>query len=276
MKILHPTAFSQPAEKARVLALDLLNRLNGKLHIVHVQERYKEGAIANTAIDSVNPVFQEHTEESHQTEVRRILEMLKNLTPEGASNELIWGKAVKELLRIAPDYDLIVMSAHGDNPLDDYFLGGVAGRLIRRSSTPMLTVRPSSQTREVRRVLVATDFGAASKEAWRWCQQLKEKGIEIICAHIIETPSVEGSKFTFKHLNDALVEFSEGLDEGVVRDGNAIEVLPQLAQELNADVIAIGRRKHSTAIGLLMGSRADGLVRSSAIPILSIPSTKAA
>ena len=60
MKILHPTAFSQPAEKARVIALDLTNRLSAKLHIVHVQERYQQGGIANTAIDSVNPAFHEH------------------------------------------------------------------------------------------------------------------------------------------------------------------------------------------------------------------------
>ncbi len=271
MNILHPTAFSQPAEKARILAIDLSKSLSAKLHIVHVQERFKEGNFVSTAIDDVNPNFLEYTEQNQKNEVKQLLEKLKALTPKGASYELIWGKPLRELLRIAAKYDLIVMSAHGDNPLDDYFIGGVAGRLMRRSPVPTLTLRPNSEVSSIKRVLVATDFGEASKKAWLWSQQLKAKGVELICVHIIEAPSIESGKHTFKHIKDALAAFTEGQAETAIRDGHAVEALPKLAKELAADAIVIGRKKHSAAVGLLMGSRADGLLRSSAIPILTVP-----
>jgi nucleotide-binding universal stress UspA family protein len=36
MRILHPTDFSGTADKARAVALDLTDRLDASLHLVHV------------------------------------------------------------------------------------------------------------------------------------------------------------------------------------------------------------------------------------------------
>jgi nucleotide-binding universal stress UspA family protein len=57
----------------------------------------------------------------------------------------------------------------------------------------------------------------------------------------------------------------------VVRAGNPVTVLPELAVEVGADLIAIGIRQHRAAAGLLLGSRADALIRSSKVPVLSVP-----
>jgi nucleotide-binding universal stress UspA family protein len=57
----------------------------------------------------------------------------------------------------------------------------------------------------------------------------------------------------------------------LLRQGNPIQVLPKLAEEVGADVIAIGVKRRAGALGLVLGSRADALLRSSPIPILSVP-----
>jgi len=56
-----------------------------------------------------------------------------------------------------------------------------------------------------------------------------------------------------------------------VREGEPVSVLPKLAQELGADLLVIGIRHHRAAIGLLLGNRADALLRSSVVPVLSVP-----
>lgn len=277
MRILHPTDFSHTAAKALALAIDLGERLGAPVHLVHVQERFTEAPftpyLALQRVD-VNPELLKLLEEQRQEEMRHLRERLANLTPPGGSNELRWGKPLAELLEIAPNFDLIVMGAHGANRFDNFFLGGVAGRLVRRSPTPVLTVRDEAESTSVRRILVATDFGPASENAWQFCCELAERGgFSLSLAHVLAEKDPQPLTATRE-----AVEKLEALACGrkahhVLRQGDPVAVLPQLALEEGADVIAIGVKRHSAAVGLLFGSRADGLIRSSPVPILSVPLT---
>lgn len=274
MKILHPTDFSKTAEKARVLALDLHAKLPGGFHVVHVQEDYSTSnqPFVSMTIDGLSGELRQRFEEARQEEVKQLRERLAFLTPEGGSSELIWGKPIRELLAILPSHDLVVMGAHGANLLDSYFVGGVAGRLVRRSPTPILTVRESCQQTVVKRVLVATDFGEASKNAWEWCQQLRDAGIKLVAAHVIDSQRLQDDIGYQQVVTEALGFFAKDQAERqVLREGNPVDVLPKLAEELEADAIVIGVRQHSGALGLLLGSRADGLIRASSVPVLSVP-----
>lgn len=274
MRILHPTDFSRTAEKARSLALDLMRRTNGSLHIVHVQQRYEGGAGGRSgpALDSLNPSVVARLEEERKLEVRRIQERLANLASDGATHELRWGNPLGELLDASRDVDLVVMGAHGANRFDDAFLGGTAGRLVRRSRVPVLTVREEARDPELKRILVATDFSDASRHAWHSVEPLGRHGIELTLAHVIDDPRYRGDASYARRAAEAMTEMAHGnAKRHVLREGNPIRVLPELADEVGADAICVGTRRHVGAMGLLMGSRADALLRSSPVPILSVP-----
>lgn len=269
MKILHPTDFSHTAEHARTLALDLSDRLGATLHVVHVQEKFMEGSGDHTYLlgraENLSSELLKRLEESREEEVTHIRQRLERLTPEGSSSELRWGKTVPELLELSKQHDLVVMGAHGANRLDNYFLGGTAGRLARRSSTPILSVRDEADTTSVQRILVATDFGVASRNAWEFARSLAEHGIEIAVAHVTTDPDT----------SDAVTEldaFTGDTDvRKVIREGDPVDALPNIAREIGADVIAIGIWRHAGPLGLVLGSQADALLRSSPVPILSVP-----
>lgn len=275
MRILHPTDFSKTAEKALAVARDLRARTSGELHLVHVQQRFNQGMshpYLQPQLDSLNPELAKRVEQDRQAEVKGLQEMLKHLATPDASHELRWGDTLRELLDVAPDYDLVVMGAHGANRLDNFFLGGVAGRLVRRATTPVITVRDELPSTEIRRVLVATDFGEASRAAWRFCRTLRQHGIKLVVAHVLDDARVQDNPDYMSTVTDALNQLTgDDAERHVVREGNPATELPAAAAAVGADLIAIGLRRHSSAIGLLMGSRADALIRSSAIPILSVP-----
>lgn len=273
MRILHPTDFSQPALKALGIARDLHVRLGGGLHIVHAQRRFEsdQGRL-RPQLDTFNPEMLNQLEEQRAAEVARLRGMLSHLASPDASYELLWGNPVEELLRIQDQYDLVVMGAHGANRFDNVFLGGVAGRFVRRSSVPVITVREESAVSTVRRVLVATDFGDASQSAWQLAQKLAATGIEVLLTHVIEDVRQAGDQGYLQSLNDKLSTMSAGMAKRIiVEDGNPAEVLPRVAESTGADLIVIGLRQHRAALGLLLGSRADALIRSSAVPVLSVP-----
>lgn len=273
MRILHPTDFSQPAQLALALARDLRRRTNGTLHVVHVQQRFEtEGARLRPQLDSLNLELNRRVEEGRGQEVERLRGMLSHLASPDATSELVWGNPVVELLAMQDRFDLVVMGAHGANRFDNVFLGGVAGRFVRRSYLPVITVREEADVGRVRRVLVATDFGAASWAAWRFVRDLTGEGTELVLAHVVDDERVRDDAAHIQSVTDKLSELSGGeASRIVVRAGNPVTALPELAVEAGADLIAIGIRQHRAAAGLLLGSRADALIRSSKVPVLSVP-----
>lgn len=274
MRILHPTDFSRTAEKARHLALAMAERLGGDVHVIYVQQRFETEPrrYLQPTPDALNPEAVRRLDEARADEVRRIQERLKHLAADGGSWELRWGHPVTEVLDSARTCELIVMGAHGANRIDTFFLGGVAGRVVRRTEVPVLTVRDECSVKDVASVLVATDFGDASRHAWRHLEGWLEKGVTLHLAHVIDDPRYHGDADYVRRAEEAMREMAHGHAVSMrVQEGNPIDVLPQLAEELGADAIAVGVRRHAGAIGLLLGSRADALLRSSDVPVLSIP-----
>lgn len=276
MRILHPTDFSQPALQALGIARDLHKRLGGSLHIVHAQRRFEsDQSRMRPKLDTFNPEMLNQLEEQRQAEVERLRGMLSHLASPDASYELLWGNPVEELLRIQSEYDLVVMGAHGANRFDNIFLGGVAGRFVRRGRVPIITIREESTVTEVRRVLVATDFGESSKAAWQFAQKLAAAGVELLLTHVVDDVRQTDDQDYLQSATDTLSSISAGLAQRImVEEGNPAVVLPRLANEVGADLIVIGLRQHPAALGLLLGSRADALIRSSDVPVLAVPLTE--
>lgn len=280
MRILHPTDFSQPAQKALAIARDLRARTGGTLHVVHAQRDVdarlpgspSQWAGSRPQLDTFNPELLNQLAQERSATVEKLRGMLSHMASPDGTYELLWGNPVEELLQIQEQYDLVVMGAHGASRFDRHFLGGVAGRFIRRTSVPVISVREETTTQAVKRVVVATDFGKASQSAWEFALGLKASGVDIVLAHVVDDEELVGVAEHTALVTRRLSAISGGeASRLIIKEGVPALVLPQLAEEAGADLIAIGMRHHSAAVGLLLGSRADALLRSSAVPVLSVP-----
>lgn len=272
MRILHPTDFSRTADLARTLALDLAERFAAELRVVHVLQRFVDQGGApyvRAHLEAIDADVQRRIDEQEATRLAGLRERLRALAGPNGTPDLVEGEPLAELLRLSRDHDLVVMGAHGQHPFDDVFLGGTAGRLVRRSTVPVLTVRETCTVTSVRRLLVASDFGEASLTAWSYATELARRGgLKLVLAHVTDGREADASAAT-----RALETLSAGRAERLaVRSGSPIDVLPAIAQDVGADAIVVGLRRQGRVAGLLLGSRADALLRSSAVPILSVPS----
>ena len=140
-------------------------------------------------------------------------------------------------------------------------------------------------------LLVGVDGSEGGARAIKFAaQRAKESQAHLIVAYVIEwspytfnTPQENEARHkrreeeiaraeneVLRPLVDALK--SEGLNaEGIVRHGQAAEVLSQLAGEHKVDQIFIGRRGLSKLKTLLFGSVASSLVQVSPVPVTVIP-----
>ncbi|HEX2910768.1 MAG TPA: universal stress protein [Chloroflexia bacterium] len=157
-KILVPLDGSVLSEKVLPYAVRLANRLNGQILLMRAVE------VPSLMVDSTNREMEiiKQAEEYLEQVVSTITNESNSPHMEAArvTHMVVYGDAVKEISELAPfeKVDLIIMTTHGRSGFSRLVLGSVAGQILRRSSVPVMLVRPQEQKHE--HTLVETLSGA--------------------------------------------------------------------------------------------------------------------
>jgi len=140
-------------------------------------------------------------------------------------------------------------------------------------------------------LLVGTDCSTCSSRALEYAKQwAKASGLRLFVAHVIEwspfsfnTPQELEQRHKRRedelqrarsHVIDPIIESlrAEGVDaEGIIRHGHPAETLNELATELGATNIIIGRRGQSAIKAKLFGSATSTLVQIADHPVTVVP-----
>jgi nucleotide-binding universal stress UspA family protein len=194
--------------------------------------------------------------------------------------------------------DLIVMGTHGRGGVTHLLLGSVAERVIRTAPCSVLTVR-DVPPRNIRRILVPTDFSATADEALGYARLLASRfGASLQLLHVLDDPFVSGGLATEAYLTEAAVTRSALLQEAVNRlahrvgplrrasepekgpgitrvdaevlFGKGAHTIAEYAANHGADLIVIGTHGRTGIAHLILGSIAERLVRTAPCPVLTV------
>jgi nucleotide-binding universal stress UspA family protein len=179
--------------------------------------------------------------------------------------------------------ELIVMGIHQHGAFEQALGENTATRVMGRASVPVLGVRPALSGLP-RRIMVATDFGDASREAAHIAANLAEPGGCVILVHVsLPSPIVEegdegaalvqreGIEHAFLHLSDEISQGKSIRVETLNRAGDAGAQLVAAATLISPDLIAIASQRHHLITRLLLGSVTRKLTREGCWPMLVTP-----
>jgi len=149
----------------------------------------------------------------------------------------------------------------------------------------MLYAAPAVEV-DLKRVLVATDFSAASEKALRHAIAIAQSyGAKFYLAHVVSAlgfklaggdaaaMAIESAKRDLLQLEGRLAQAGAltGIEhETVVSEGNVWEQLELVIEQEHVDLIVIGTHGRSGISRLLFGSVAEGVVRGATMPVLLI------
>jgi nucleotide-binding universal stress UspA family protein len=141
MKIVHPTDFSECAEQARGLAIELAQALSAELILLHVAVEaplFREGLIRARELERV---FEEQREWAKKALEERAAECRGKGVPTVA--RIVTGVPHQEIVATAQREGaaFIVMGTQGRGGLERVFLGSVADRIIRAAPCAVVTRR---------------------------------------------------------------------------------------------------------------------------------------
>jgi nucleotide-binding universal stress UspA family protein len=145
MKIIHPTDFSECAERTRALAVQLARALGAELILLHVAVEaplFREGL---TRSGELARIFEEQREWARRALEERAAETRGQGVPTLA--RVVTGVPHQEIVETAKREGaaFIVMGTHGRAALERFFLGSVAERVIRAAPCPVVTKRATSE-----------------------------------------------------------------------------------------------------------------------------------
>ncbi len=278
--ILFATDFSQAADAAAPIAIQIARRYGAKVYGVHVNRFDDYTAAAPNAWAAMAEAAEKETKE----DARRLNEQLQNVEHEVVIGEGNTWEVISNVIE-QKEIDLIVLGTRGRTGLGKVILGSVAEQILRQSPRPVLTVGPhvnlwSDEYAKMREILYATDLAIDTPIAAPYAISLaQENQAHLVLLHVIEDPKAGDLLESPKAVDlkerklQQLVTEQAGLwcePTYIVEQGPAAEKILDVAKRRHTDLIVLGARPaKGLATHLNMGT-VHKVVSQATCPVLTV------
>jgi nucleotide-binding universal stress UspA family protein len=290
--ILVPVDGSKLAERALSLAIPLAEQHGATLVLLHAHEPILPLIIGGGA-PVRDAALDEQWRADSRTYVERLARRMAKLTSARVDGVFRDGKVVPTISALVAEaeVDLVVMSTHGRGGFQRFWLGSVADALVRHAAVPVMLVRGARPP--AKRLAAAPPFVRAivpldgSDNAERALGAAKalfgRTHARVTLVHVVHPMSaVAGANLKRDHEAEVVHEYLEPLAARTASatlevrfevkvDGNVARVLLESAEAHDADLIVIAGQGLSGVQRFLVGSVADKLIRTAAVPVMVVP-----
>lgn len=164
-KILVPTDFSENASSAFLYAMELAERLNAMVTVVHIYHpsanHLNEFYIPSD--DEIQKISEERLDNFVSRHYSKNMEDVIVATM--VEQKLIVGFAADKLVEMSEsgDYDLIVMGATGSTGVLEKVFGKVSLYVAQRATCPVLLIPAGVLFRPIKKLMYASEYNSADK-----------------------------------------------------------------------------------------------------------------
>lgn len=282
--------FSKGSQNALVRAADISERLNAKLHILHVDIPSHTGVSATAFGLDADEGIRDRMRTSTCEALGLTESELGVLDPEFVvAHDLAVAPAVCSYAeRVGAR--LLVIGTHGRRGMRRFFLGSTAEELVRSTACPVYTI-PHEAAKTApgpsAPVIAPVDFSDHNLRALRIAVDLaRPYSADVVLVHVLPiaapaphfypdyiTPvpmiGPEIIARTEKELQKLAADAGIENSEVVVRMGSAAEEIAEVAKELGAGAIVMATAGLSGFKHMLLGSVAERTLRHAPCPVLT-------
>lgn len=273
-KILVPTDFSDCANAAANVALDIGKKAQAEVYFMHMHETASEGGHGHMHGGAHSSGRKPHSHESHAK--NELAKLVKHAEENGVSAKevLVLNTGNERMISYVEPYkiDFIIMGSHGASGVKEFLSGSNAQRLVRESPVPVLTIKTQDENVEFKNIVFASSF---EEDVHKPFLKIIEFA-DLVNAHIhllyVNLP------FNFKETDEVeanMHAFHKKCPRGTcsINIFNALNEergIQKFAESINADVIALTTHGRSGFMKMISRSITESLVNHSNVPILSV------
>ncbi|MBY0383727.1 universal stress protein, partial [bacterium] len=167
--------------------------------------------------------------------------------------------------------DMVVMGTKGSNGLQEFMMGSNAEKVVRTVNTPVITVRKPVKSKDIRNVVIATNFELIPTSVVNSIKKMQDWfDFNVVIANV-NTPHL------FHSSHDAIAKLKEiakkadfaNTEVVVYNDYNEETGIVNLGADYKADLIILGTHQRKGLKRLLYPSVAAYLVNHSDLPVMT-------
>ena len=284
-RILFPVDMSDQDKQAAPFVKAMAHRFGSEIVILYVQEFQYPLYAAPEALTAESVELMQVVREQQQSAFESFI--AAEFSGANRQKVLVEGNPAQEIVAYASknDIGLIMLPTHGYGPFRRFLLGSVTAKVLHDAACPVCTGvhSPEPQKENPERcdlLLCAIDTDSRAARIIRWAAEFaREQLCDVQLVHAIpaaenpddasDQPSLE-SLFKSAHEQIAGLQKEAGTSFAVtIRGGKPERVVHDLAQDLNTDLVVIGRGDLAAPLGRLR-THAYSIIRESPRPVISI------
>lgn len=247
-------------------ALDLAERLDASLHVLHVMEvpESDNPVVVNLAFERCEEQMKALDKKAKARSVE-----LTTVTKTGIPHRAIMAEVE------AKDIDLLIVGTHARSGVPRVLLGSVAESVLRSARVPVITLPyrkgafagPSS-------LVVGHDFSQGSHRALSLARGLSDALKAPVSVVHVASPdkpvAPEVAPRLAEEVGNVFGAEADGVSTRVDR-GALPDRLNEICVALGVDLVVVGATGRGAIERFFLGSTASKLVRTSEVPVLTVP-----
>ncbi len=281
--ILFLTDFSDTANKAVDVAVQLTQKFGATLHVMHslnTAQQYINMSMASTGdlgMPGVEPdIIMETLKTQREQADTNMSELVDQLKAVGVSPITVMSQ--DDVMHDAAEYaedqniDLVLMGTHGAKGFREAFIGSNAQKMVRECATPVLTLSDRMEQFNTTKMVYASDFTeeAINKKVGEAKAFADALGAELHLVFINTPAYFEDSEKSHKRLDEVAKTYGIAADHTEVYNDYTIEDgILAYAKKIDAGIVSLTTHGFKGFRKLLNDNITETVVNHSKIPVLS-------
>jgi nucleotide-binding universal stress UspA family protein len=274
--ILVPTDFSKEADNALEVAASIARNTDAKIILLHIVEGiYEDSYTASGTIipeDGMDKVF-----------IMKMIEKAGNCMKKKIAGMALDGIHVKPVVKVGSVFkniseiiaehkvDLIVMGTQGATSVSEMFTGSNTEKVVRLAKCLVLSVKDKAERYQIKNLVFATDFqddSATFIERIKELQNLFNFNLHVV---YVNTPmNFQADEETKEEMRDYALKYQlRNYTLHIINSYREEDGIILLAEEIDADVIALSTHGRKGLTNFFVGSISQDLVNYAHRPILT-------
>ena len=272
-RILVPYDFSEVADHALNFAVQIAQKANAKdVMLLNVIEHPSESRLKTMGATEVDPMEQVYFNQLIKLTKQKMADKIAaSKFPVPITTKIQLGSPYHKLAEEVAEeaVELVVMGTSGADGVDEMFVGSNAERVVRTADCPVITLKQGANLADIKNIVFASNFHEVKEDFVLKLKSLQEMLGATLKVVKINTPAnfttqrhdrdqMEAfvKKFNFKNYSIDIYNYTNE-EDGII----------YYAEDIDADMIAIGTNQRKGFNHFLLGSIAEDVVNHAKRPV---------
>lgn len=272
-KILVPYDFSKVSEHALNFACQIAGKANSDIIILNVIEHPTADSFKTLGMQNVDPMEQLYIKKMYETVQAKLndVAVAANYSNDHIYTKIQLGNPFNTIIDQVTEekVSLMVVGTEGAEGLNEYFVGSNAEKIVRKATCPVITVQNKCEIEPIEKIVFASDFQHTDDHFIGQLLDLQRKFEAQLNIVKINTPaSFTSTRHDTKQMEDFVKKYKiENFTIDIYNYKNEEDGIILYAEDIKADMIALGTHQRKGVGHFLAGSIAEDVVNHSQFPV---------